>query len=114
MQTQNKKNMDIVAILSDLVSVKILTPQDWSLFKEKFSLVYPSFFPLILTKGYYFTNSEERLLALEKLNLTTTHIANILGISPESVHTARYRLRKKLNVSCNKCIIGFLEGQMEM
>jgi DNA-binding CsgD family transcriptional regulator len=33
---------------------------------------------------------------LLKLNIPNKQIAQMLGISPASVHTARYRLRKKI------------------
>ncbi|MEK6155490.1 hypothetical protein WIW50_19690 [Flavobacteriaceae bacterium 3-367] len=100
-----------IALLEDLATHRLRNPRDWSVFREKFFLAYPSFLRLILTQGYRFTLSEERLLALEKLNLTPTHMAALLGISKESVYTARYRLRKKLKLPYHKCIIDFLEGE---
>jgi DNA-binding CsgD family transcriptional regulator len=42
------------------------------------------------------THAEERIYALEKLNVSTGQIAWMLGISPESVRKTRYRLRKKI------------------
>ncbi|NAS12251.1 helix-turn-helix transcriptional regulator [Poritiphilus flavus] len=95
----------------DLLSLKILTPQDWVTFRQKFNSIYPDFFPLMHSKGYGLTDSEERLLSLEKLNLTSSNIAHILGISLQSVYTARYRLRKRLNVPDKESIIGFLENR---
>lgn len=56
------------------------------------------------------TNSEERLLALEKLNLKTPEIANILGVSTDSVVKNRYRLRKKLGISRETSITAFVEA----
>ena len=38
-------------------------------------------------------------MALLKMNLSSKEIANILNISTEGVKKARYRLRKKLNLS---------------
>lgn len=45
------------------------------------------------------TNGDVKLLSLLALNMSSKDIAPIMGISVESVHTKRYRLRKKLNLS---------------
>ena len=94
--------------LQELADSKILTNEDWDNFKLKFKSVYAHFFINFKNKGIKFSDSEERLVALEKLSLKTNEIANMLGISPDSVHTARYRLRKKLNIPKNVDIIEFL------
>jgi DNA-binding CsgD family transcriptional regulator len=94
--------------LQELADSKILTNEDWDNFKLKFKSVYAHFFINFKNNGFKFSDSEERLVALEKLSLKTNEIANMLGISPDSVHTARYRLRKKLNIPKNIDIIEFL------
>ena len=95
--------------LQELADSKILTNEDWDNFKLKFKSVYAHFFINFKNKGFKFSDSEERLVALEKLSLKTNEIANMLGISPDSVHTARYRLRKKLDIPKNIDIIEFLK-----
>ncbi|MEO1033354.1 MAG: hypothetical protein AAFX55_18340 [Bacteroidota bacterium] len=86
--------------LQDLISSKILTTEDWKEFKLKFEKVYPSF--LIKARlNNELTNADERLLTLEKLNLKTSEIADVLGVSSDSVIKNRYRLRKKLGLSKN-------------
>lgn len=96
--------------LQELVTSKILTQDDWEVFKEKFILVYPCFFMRIYDKGFRLTNAEERILALERLHLKTHEIAHMLGISPDSVLTGRYRLRKKLGAPKEIGVIDFLQG----
>lgn len=96
--------------LEELADSKILTNDDWSNFKDKFINVYPQFFINLKIKGYKFTNAEERLITLEKLDLKVSDIANMLAISPESVHTSRYRLRKKIMVPKEFTIINYLEA----
>ncbi len=84
--------------LQELVSSKILTADDWKEFKFKFEKVYPNF--LVKARlNNSLTNAEERLLTLEKLNLKTSEIADVLGVSSDSVVKNRYRLRKKLGLS---------------
>jgi tetratricopeptide (TPR) repeat protein len=95
--------------LQDLIASKILTKQDWLDFKQKFNAVHPTFFLDISKDDYKFTTSEERLIALEKLGLKSNEIANMLGISFDSVVMNRYRLRKKLNAPKDISILEFLE-----
>jgi len=54
------------------------------------------------------TPNELRLSALIKLNLTIKEIAAIMGISPDSIKTARYRLRKKLNMQTGENLTKFM------
>ena len=93
----------------ELLSAKILTSDDWYDFKEKFLKVHPRFFKKILDKGYKLTKSEERLVALEKLGLDNNEIANMLGISVDSIFNNRYRLRKKINASNEISLLEFFE-----
>ena len=53
-------------------------------------------------------NADLKLCALLKLNLNTKESANILGISQESVKTARYRVRKKLNLAREDNLVSYL------
>lgn len=82
--------------IQDLVTAKILTKDDWYNFKNKFTKVHPYFFNDIKEKGYKLTKSEERLVALEKLGLDNSEIANMLGVSLDTIFMSRYRLRKKI------------------
>ncbi len=85
--------------LDHLMQSTILTDDEWSQFKKLFSQVYPGFLAGIRQAHRDLTDTEERLLTLTKLNLTTREVASMLGISVESVNKSRYRLRKKLNVN---------------
>lgn len=96
--------------LQALTNLKILTPDDWYTFKHKFSMVYPTFFSDLKKKNYELTKSEERLLAMEKLDLSTKEIANMLAISQDSVTRSRSRLRKKINAPKGTSILEYLEA----
>lgn len=75
----------------------ILTENDWQQFKETFDSVYPLFFTKLKTAYPGITNAELRMAALIKLNFDSRQSASMLGISQESVHKTRYRLRKRFN-----------------
>ena len=96
--------------LQELATSKILTQDDWGNFKSKFIAAYPQYLISLKNKGYKFTPAEERFITLEKLNLSTEEIANMLGVSVDSVRTSRYRLRKKLNAPNTISITEYLES----
>jgi len=72
--------------------------EDWKAFQSYFDQVHHGFFETLTTQHPNLSSSDLRLCALIKLNLNTKEAATILGISPESVKMARYRLRKKLEL----------------
>ncbi len=95
--------------MENLLSSKILTHEDWECFKHRFTLLHPHFFIKLKANNVQFTNSEERLLALEYLNLNNDEIAGMLGISVRSVITSRYRLRRKVGVPKELSVLEYLE-----
>lgn len=90
--------------LNRLFDSTILTETDWEEFKNLFDQVYKGFFTILKSNFPDLSQAEIRICALIKLNLTTKEAANMLAISPESVNKARYRLRKKLNLSAEESL----------
>lgn len=72
---------------------------NWENFSRYFEEVHKDFNSNVKTKYPDVSSNELRLLALLKMNLTSKEIANILNISAEGIKKARYRLRKKLDLS---------------
>jgi DNA-binding CsgD family transcriptional regulator len=85
-------------IMEKLYDATILTEEDWTNFKRMFEKVHGDFFVRLKNKYPDLTLAEIRLLALTKLNLSVNEIANMLGISPDSVRKTGSRMRKKLNL----------------
>lgn len=79
-----------------LLEQKILTDDDWETFKTRFKAIYPGFFSQIQKSGIPLTEAESRLLVLMHLELNSKDMANILGISPQSVRVCKMRLKKRL------------------
>jgi DNA-binding CsgD family transcriptional regulator len=82
--------------------------KNWEEFANIFSQVHVDFLNRIRKENADITTGEIRLAALLRLNLNTKEIASILGISPSSVNIARYRLRKKLNLTREQDLVDFL------
>ncbi len=83
--------------LTALLDSVILTDTDWLRFRQLFEQVYPNFFDTLHQAHADLTPAEVRLLALLKLAIPTKQMAFMLGVSVESIHKSRYRLRKKLD-----------------
>ena len=54
------------------------------------------------------SKSERRLASLLKIGMSSKEISLIMSMEPKSVDMARYRLRKKLNLSANDNLCDFL------
>jgi tetratricopeptide (TPR) repeat protein/DNA-binding CsgD family transcriptional regulator len=84
--------------------------KDWEDFKRTFENVHQNFFSRLLERCPELTQSELRLCALICLNLSIKEMASLMGISPDSVKTARYRLRKRLNLDQEQNLTDFVIG----
>ncbi len=82
--------------------------RDWEDFKKYFEEVHTSFYGRLKEKHPDISSNDLKLCALARLNLNTKEAANMLGISPESAKTARYRLRKKLNLPSDMNLLDYL------
>lgn len=82
--------------------------EDWDDFRKHFESVHPSLMKKLNQNYPNLTKNEFKLIALIRLNLSTKEISSILGISPDSVKTARYRLRKKLRLENHNNLFDFL------
>ena len=72
---------------------------NWENFSKYFQQVHKDFNSNVKQKFPKVTPNELRLMSLLKMNLSSKEIANILNISQEGIKKARYRLRKKLNIT---------------
>jgi len=54
------------------------------------------------------STNDLKICALIKLNLSIKEMASILNISPDSVKTARHRLRKKLQLNTEDNLTDFI------
>ena len=71
----------------------------WDSFNKRFLELNNEFFTALKEKHDNLSGSEQKLCSLIRLKLDNNEIAQILNISLHGVHTSRYRLRKKINLS---------------
>jgi len=94
--------------LRNLVDYSFSLDDDWQQFRLYFEEVHTDFFNVLKEQYPDLTPNELRLSALAKLNLSIKETATILGITPDSVKTARYRLRKKLDIETEENLTEFM------
>lgn len=101
-RAQELKEKDTSSGYSQLIRTINFDLQDdnnWQNFSRYFEEVHKDFNGNVKRKYPEVTSNELRLLALLKMNLSSKEIASILNISPEGIKKARYRLRKKLDLT---------------
>jgi tetratricopeptide (TPR) repeat protein/DNA-binding CsgD family transcriptional regulator len=77
-------------------------------FEEMFIQMHGGFYEKLLEINSGFTRSELQLSALLRMNLPTKEIANLLNLVPSTIDKRRHSIRKKLDLSSDNSLTGFL------
>ncbi|MCL7765082.1 hypothetical protein MPF19_16785 [Polaribacter sp. Z014] len=84
-----------------LRTVSVNNNKNWEEFKMRFIDVNKEFYDIIFKKFPKLSQGDQKICALIKLNFSSKDMARLLGISVESVHTVRHRIRKKMSLERN-------------
>jgi DNA-binding CsgD family transcriptional regulator len=84
--------------------------KDWELFSFYFNELNKNFFDKLTTINPKLSQHDIRLAALLKMKLNIKEAAAVLNIAPDSVKTARYKLRKKLNLRAEDDLVKFISN----
>ncbi|NDV46617.1 hypothetical protein D0T49_06110 [Paludibacter sp. 221] len=103
-QYPSKYYNKIVSLIDSAVNLE----DNWNVFQANFDRIHENFFRNLKTQFPELTSTDLKICALLRLNLSTKDIANFLGNTIRGVDSARYRLRKKLNIASNVDIVEFL------
>ncbi len=95
-------------ILKQQISRSIKADDDWEVFKIYFEQINASFFDRLMEINPALTKYDLRLAALIKLNLNIKESASILNLSPNSIKSARYKLRKRLHLQPENDLYEFI------
>jgi tetratricopeptide (TPR) repeat protein len=96
----NLKEENVAPVQKIIVDLQSITEKEvWEEFEYRFQSVHEEFYQSLKKKFPDLTPSEIKLAAFLRLNMTTKEIASITNQSVNSLETARYRLRKKLNIT---------------
>jgi len=85
-----------------------LTSQIWSNIEKRVGDSFNAFNHALLSKFPNLSPTDRKLCTLLRLGLSSKDIAEMTFTNPQSVDVARYRLRKKLNLSSEDNLTNFL------
>lgn len=93
-----------------LKNIDLNSKKMWEDFNNRFVSVNQDFYETLHKKFPNLTPNDLKICALLKLNFSTKEMARLLGVSTESLQKARYRLRKKLNVSRETNLVNYISS----
>ena len=108
--TEKKEKVSAQEINHLIKKATVGNTNTWKAFESQFVAVNNGFFDELRKMFPNLTQGERRLCALIKLKLTSKEIASLMGISVESVHKSRYRLRKKFGLEKGTDLTDFIGG----
>ena len=98
---------EIVRIVK-LLEHDALTDANWEQFSENFDRVHSDFLKRLREQFDHLSPNDYKLCAYLRLNLSTKEIATLMNISPRSVESNRYRLRKRMSLDTETNLTEFL------
>lgn len=99
----------ISTIRNDLQSC-LNNDEGWDKFEENFNLVYDDFMKKLTERYTTLKMSDRKLCAYLRMGLNSKDMASLLNMSVRSIETARYRLRKKLQLEAGENLTEFIQN----
>jgi tetratricopeptide (TPR) repeat protein len=96
--------------LLNKINLSFSQDQYWDAFRLVFDQVHQSFFEKLLLICPELSATELRMLSLLKMNLNSTEMATLLGITPDSLRVTRYRVKKKLQLDTGESLTSFIQA----
>lgn len=87
--------------LDDLLQSHLMTEENWLNFRREFQKEYPDFYQFLKLDYPEVTDSNLRIILLQKLGFTNAEIAGLLGITIDAVKKSKQRLKHKLGEKYN-------------
>lgn len=84
--------------------------EGWDKFEENFNVVYDDFMKKLTEKYTNLKTRDRKLCAYLRMGLSSKEMASLLNMSVRSIETARYRLRKKLNLESGENLTDFIQN----
>jgi len=103
-----KKDKAIFKPMISSINVIIKQNPEWKELEKDFVKIHPGFYEQLLAKYPSLTSSDLKICLYLKMNLNTKDIVRITGLSLRAIENRRYRLRKKMNLTGNDNIAGYL------
>ena len=101
---------EYVRQVNEAIGDSLRNDDEWSRFKLHFTSVHPDFFVKLKARCSELTENDLRLCAYISIGMRAKQIAEMLSISPDSVNSNRYRLRKKLGLEHGDSLDDFIRN----
>lgn len=101
---------EYVRQVNEAIGDSLRNDDEWSRFKLHFTAVHPDFFVKLKNRCGELTENDLRLCAYISIGMRAKQIAEMLSISPDSVNSNRYRLRKKLGLEHGDSLDDFIRN----
>ncbi|MDV7186487.1 hypothetical protein R3X25_04275 [Lutibacter sp. TH_r2] len=105
---QKDKNVESINKIRSTINVS--SKKNWEEFEARFVQINNSFYDSLHKKHNNLSRNELKLCALIKLNFSSKEMADILGVSADSINKARYRLRKKMNLTRDENLVTYISS----
>lgn len=96
--------------VNNVIADSLKNDDEWSRFKLHFDAVHPNFFVKLKEICPELTENDLRLCAYICIGIRPKQISEMLNVSPDSVNSNRYRLRKKFGLSRNDSLDDFIRN----
>lgn len=110
LDNSKKSKSNIEADLKSILFQNQNQEKDWEQFKEIFVKIHPRFFEKIASNYPQLSATDVRICAYIRIRMSPNAVAGLLNISLQSLHTSRYRIRKKLNLDVDQNLDDFIIG----
>ena len=92
------------------IQLNIKEDENWEKFEENFNLVYDNFMIKLSQQFPDLKPNDKKLCAYLRMGLSSKEMASLLNTTLRSIETARYRLRKKLNLNQGQNLTSFIQN----
>lgn len=99
---------EYVQQVNNVIGDSLRSDDEWNRFKLHFDSVHPDFFVNLKAHCADLTENDLRLCAYIRIGMRAKQIAEMLSVTPDSVNTARYRLRKKMGLDKGQSLDDFI------
>jgi len=107
---KNDPSNESISKVLRLIQNNINLEVQWEKFKLHFEEVHPNFFLKLQKKFPILNDNDLRLCAYIKMLLSNKEIANLLNLTLKGIESARYRLKKRLNLPPEKDLNTFIRN----
>lgn len=106
---KNRVDSRALSGMKKIIHSNLNFDNDWETFKMHFNSVHPDFFESLSSTYPALSSGELRYCTYFKLQMSNKEIAQLLNVTPKAVHIAKYRIKKKLELTKEDDLMEFLK-----